>query len=43
MASTEPASVQDLAAGLERVGYLLHALGVKETGELDKLAPEAIK
>ncbi len=27
----------------ERVGYLLHALGVKETGELEKLAPEAIK
>ncbi|MBI4590502.1 MAG: AAA family ATPase [Candidatus Rokubacteria bacterium] len=27
----------------ERVGYLLHALGLKEAGDLDGLAPEAIK
>jgi tetratricopeptide (TPR) repeat protein len=27
----------------ERVGYLLHALGVKDATEVDRLAPEAIK
>jgi tetratricopeptide (TPR) repeat protein len=27
----------------ERVGYLLHALGVKDSTEVDRLAPEAIK